>query len=94
MATPLEQLKALTDEDDASTQMYNDSKLQLILDHFGGDVNAAAYDVLIRKAQPSATTLAGVSLPDMRPYWLNQAARVRPNRSGNIPRADDPPIGG
>jgi len=92
--TPLEQLKALTGEDDPDFRMYADEKLQAILDQHGGNVKAAAYDILIRKAQPTATTLAGVSLPDMAPYWLRRAAMVRPNKSGNAPRADDPPIRG
>lgn len=90
--TPLEQLKEITDEDDASLQMYTDTKLQAILDRHEGNVNAAAYEVLIRKSQATALTMAGVTLPEQQDYWKRRAAMVRPNRGGNAPRADDPEV--
>ncbi len=70
-------------------RMYTDEQLMQILDLHDGDVRAAAYDVLIRKAESSGVRLSGgTELPDQRAYWLSRARGVRPNGTRPIGRAD------
>lgn len=100
----LDRLKLLTEEQDAPAQpdmppgcaaaippsrMYSDDQLLQILELHAGDVQAAAYDVLIRKAENSAVRLSGgTELPDQRAYWLSRARSVRPNGTKPASRAD------
>lgn len=101
--TDMERLKLLTDEQDAPTQtapagcagappatrLYSDEQLAALLELYGGDVQATAYDVLIRKAENSAVRLpGGAELPDQRAYWLARARSVRPNATRAARRAD------
>lgn len=70
-------------------RMFTDGQLAQILELHGGDVRAAAYDVLIRKAENSAVRLSGgTELPDQRAYWLGRARSVRPNGTRPVGRAD------
>ena len=70
-------------------RMFTDEQLDQILELHDGDVRAAAYDVLIRKAENSAVRLSGgTELPDQRAYWLGRARSVRPNGTKPIGRAD------
>lgn len=77
----------------ASPRMYTDAQLTQLLALHGGDVEAAAYDVLLRKAQNTQVSLpGGIQLADQSKYWLRRAARLRKPQSHNIPRADAIPI--
>ena len=65
----------------------------------GGDARAAAYEVLIRKAENTGITLpGGLSLPDQSARYLRMAASVRGCRTRNAARADafppEPPAKG
>jgi len=90
--TDLEQLKELTDEIEGQPRMFTDERLQRQLELHTGNVQAAAYIVLIQKSQSTAIVMAGMTLPDQQNYWLRRAAAVRPSHSHNAPRADDPPL--
>ena len=73
-----------------SARLYTDEQLQQLLELHDGDVNATAYDVLIRKAESSGLRLAGgTELPDQRAYWLGRARAVRPNATKAAGRADE-----
>lgn len=73
-----------------SARMYTDEQLQQLLELHDGDVNATAYDVLIRKAESSGLRIAGgTELPDQRAYWLGRARAVRPNATKAAGRADE-----
>lgn len=74
-----------------STRMFSDAELGVYLQMAGGDVKAAAYHVLLHKAEITNISLSsGITLPDMSAYWLRLASHYRPNRTGTIRRADDP----
>lgn len=98
----LEQLKMLTEETGPeaeaaacesvaavlSPRMYTDEELLKILKMHEDDVYAAAYHVLLRKAQSTKATIAGMTLPENEKYWLRLAASVRRSRSHAAERAD------
>ena len=100
--TDLEKLKLLTMEtgeaagtdgcasSSSSPRAFEDGELILLLELHEGDVRAAAYDVLLKKAVSTKVTLAGMTTAEQEKYWLRLAARVRPNRGGAIDRADQP----
>lgn len=73
----------------SATRMFTDEQLMEILELHDDDVRAAAYDVLIRKAESSGIRLSGgTELPDQRAYWMSRARSVRPNGTRPIGRAD------
>lgn len=73
----------------SSARMYTDEQLLQLLELHGGDVQATAYDVLLRKAENSAVRLSGgTELPDQRAYWLARARSVRRNNTRPAGRAD------
>lgn len=74
-----------------STRMCSDEELLIYLRLAGGDIRRAAYQVLMHKAQITGVTLAGgISLSDTSAYYLRLAQMYRSNRTGVVPRADDP----
>ena len=74
-------------------RLYTDAQLLQLLELHNGNVEAAAYDILIRKAQNTQASLpGGIQLADQSKYWLRRAARLRRPQSHNIPRADDIPM--
>lgn len=103
--TDLGKLKLLTGEQDAddgaqggcdcapaqSARMFTDAQLMEYLDLHDGHVEAAAYTILLRKAENSEIRLPnGLTLPNQRAYWLSLAKNVRPNKTRAGKRADDP----
>lgn len=94
--TNLERLKLLTDERDGTAdcpipRMFTDEELEALLTLHNGQVNQCAYDVLLRKAENTAITLPnGMTLPDQSAHYLRRAAKLRPIRTRNACRADDP----
>lgn len=73
----------------AFARMFTDEQLARLLELHAGDVRAAAYDVLIRKAESSGVRLSGgTELPDQREYWMSRARSVRPNGTRPVGRAD------
>lgn len=93
----LTRLKLLTDERDGTAdnpipRMFTDEELQQLLELHSGQVERCAYDVLIRKAENTSLTLPdGTTLPDQSSHYLRRAAMLRPIRTRNACRADDPP---
>lgn len=72
-----------------SARMFTDAQLEQLLELHNGDVEDAAYDVLIRKAENSGVRLSGgTELPDQRAYWLSRARSVRRNGTRPAARAD------
>ena len=89
----------MTDETDAgacadcaapSARQYSDEQLNDILSLHEEDVEAAAYDVLIRKSQNTSVTLGDMSVADQSKYWLRRAAALRKNGGRALNRADAP----
>lgn len=70
--------------------VFSDEALLMLLRRHNGDVNAASYEGLLRKAEEDAIRLPdGMELPSSRTYWLHLARLYRPCRGHNIPRADE-----
>lgn len=73
-----------------SPRMFSDEQLQDYLTLNDGDVENAAYQVLLLKSQSTQATLAGMTLPEQQNYYLRLAKRVRKNAGGAVGRADAP----
>lgn len=73
-----------------SPRMFSDKQLQDYLELNDGDVEGAAYQVLLLKSQSTQATLAGMTLPEQQNYYLRLAKRARKNVGGAIERADAP----
>ncbi len=71
-----------------SPRMFTDEELLAVLELYEDDVYASAYHVLLRKAQSTKATIAGLTLPENERYWLRLAAGVRRSRSHAAERAD------
>ena len=102
--TELERLKLMAEEHGGTEacplpRMYTDQELEQLLELHGGDARAAAYEVLIRKAENTGITLpGGLARPDQSARYLRMAASVRGCRTRNAARADafppEPPAKG
>lgn len=69
---------------------FSESELLTLLEKHGGDVRAAAYEGLLRKAEEDSIRLPdGLELPSGRAYWLGLARLYRPCAARNLPRADE-----
>lgn len=79
-----------TTEDIISPRVFTDAELTRFLDLSQGDAYAAAYEVLLQKAQSTKVTLAGITTAEQEKYWLRLAARVRKNQGRAAERADQP----
>lgn len=66
------------------------SYLRQALARHDGNEAAAAYEILIEKAQSTAVTLGDMTLADQAKYWLRRAALVRKNAGRALDRADAP----
>lgn len=77
--TPLEELKLILREKDIP--FFEDDQLQYHLDKAEGDVNTAAYRLLLIKAENNSLSLSGLSVADTSAYWRRLAAMYRPNGS-------------
>jgi len=77
--TPLEELKLILREKDIP--FFEDDQLQYHLDKAEGDINTAAYRLLLIKAENNALSLSGLSVADTSAYWRRLAAMYRPNGS-------------
>lgn len=73
-----------------SPRTLTDEELTAYLTLYENDAYAAAYHILLRKAQSTKVTIAGMTLPEQAHYWLRLAAHVRPNRNAAADRADTP----
>lgn len=77
--TPLEELKLILREKDIP--FFADDQLQYHLDKAEGDINTAAYRLLLIKAENNSLSLSGLSVADTSAYWRRLAAMYRPNGS-------------
>lgn len=69
---------------------FSDENLLLLLEKHGGNINAAAYEGLMMKAENDAISLPdGIDLPSQRDYWLALAKLHRPCAAHQLPRADE-----
>lgn len=78
----LSDLKIILRETDIP--FFNDEELQYHLNKAGGDVELAAYRLLIIKAETCPLQISGLSLADTSAYWLRLAQMYRPNYSGVV----------
>lgn len=88
----LEQLEAIIRIPGAGDccSCLNGEDLRLILERNDGNVNAAAYEIFVRRAQEDGLSLPdGTTLPSNRPYWLRMAKLYRPNYNTTLLRADE-----
>ena len=69
---------------------FSEDELLTLLEKHGGNVRAAAYEGLLRKAEDDSVKLPdGLDLPSGRAYWLGLARLYRPCMARNVPRADE-----
>ena len=74
-----------------SSRIFTDVQLKAHLRLHRFNVDAAAYDICLRKARDTSLRMGNLTIADQSEYWLRRAAFFRPNFSGNAPRADDIP---
>lgn len=84
--TQLEELKFNLRE--TSSPYFSDEELQHLLDKNGNKVDAASYEGLLIKAEDDSISLPGLDIPSSKKYYLRLARAFRPNRTGNMKRAD------
>ena len=69
---------------------FTEAELLALLEKHAGDVRAAAYEGLLRKADDDGLTLPdGLEIPSRRAYWLRLAAFYRPPGSRSMVREDE-----
>ena len=76
---PLTELKMILRE--AEVPFFSDEEITYHLERAGGDVNTAAYWLLLIKAENSILQISGLTLADTSGYWRRLAAMYRPNAS-------------
>ena len=77
-------------QNDCGCGCFSDAELLAMLGRHGGDVRAAAYEGLLRKAEDDAARLPdGLTLPGNRDFWLGLARYYRPCVSRTLTRADE-----
>lgn len=81
--SPIDELKIILREKDVP--FFGDDELQYHLDRAEGDIDMAAYRLLLIKAENSTLQLSGLTLADTSAYWRGLAAFYRPNSSRVIP---------
>ena len=75
----LDELKLLCRE--KQVPFFEAEELQYQLERADGDVNLAAYHLLLIKAENSQVQLSGLTLADTSAYWRRLAVSYRPNSS-------------
>ena len=69
---------------------FTESELLALLEKHGGDIRAASYEGLLRKAEDDSFRLPdGLELAGGRDYWLGLARYYRPCAARHMPRADE-----
>lgn len=76
---PLAELKLILRE--TEVPFFSEEELSYHLEQAGGAVQAAAYRLLLIKAENSALSLSGLTVADTAAYWRRLAALYRPNAS-------------
>ena len=76
----IEQLKLILREE--SYPFFSDLELAYYLDKHNNDINKAAYECLLLKAEDDSISLpGGLQLADNSKYWLRLAKKYKPNGS-------------
>lgn len=76
----IEQLKLILREE--SSPFFSDLELAYYLDKHNNDINKAAYECLLLKAEDDSISLpGGLQLADNSKYWLRLAKKYKPNGS-------------
>lgn len=76
----LEKLKIILREE--SSPFFSDKELNYYLEKSENNINKAAYECLLVKAEDDSISLpGGLQLADNSKYWLRLAKRYKPNRS-------------
>jgi len=81
--TPLDTLKLETFESECP--YYSDEQLAYFLEKHGQDLEAACYDILLRKSMNSQLQISGYTSQDTSGFFKRMASRYRPAQSGTIP---------
>lgn len=58
---------------------FDEKELRFHLERSGYDLNLAAYQCLVIKAEECSLSLSGLDLKDSSAYWLRLAAMYRPS---------------
>lgn len=88
--TPVEQLQMNMLEHKKGNAFFTQAECEMLLESNHGDIRAATYEGLIKKAEADSVTLPdGLKSNDGRVYWLSLASFYRPNQGKCIPRADE-----
>lgn len=64
---------------ESAVHFFEDEELLMHLGRANNDVNTAAYNCLIIKAEECSLNVSGLSITDSSAYWLRLAALYRPN---------------
>ncbi|BFK81488.1 hypothetical protein I3900191A7_16330 [Clostridium baratii] len=76
----IEQLKLILREE--SSPFFSDVELAYYLEKHDGDINKAAYECLLLKAEDDSISLpGGLQLANNSQYWLRLAKRYKTNGS-------------
>lgn len=78
--TQLEELKLILREEDIP--FFSENELEFYLNKNNGDLNTAAYECLIIKAENTQLNISGLTAADSSKYFLRLAANYRPQNSG------------
>ena len=70
-------LKIIIREDEVP--FFGDEELSFHLERAGYDIDRAAYECLIIKAEECSLNVSGLALADSSAYWLRLASMYRPN---------------
>ena len=90
IVTPLDQLKENLLERQEECRFFTDKECERLLEKHHGDVRAASYEGLLKKAEADGISLPdGAKIADSREYFLSLALYYRPVHSGTIGRADE-----
>ena len=76
MAATIDTLKTILREDEIP--FFTDEELQTQIELANDDLETAAYNCAIIKAENCALTVSGLSIADSSAYWLRVAAMYRP----------------
>ena len=82
-AKAIEQLKMLIQEHRAP-YFEHDAEFQFYLDRNNGDIEAAAYEMLIIKSEDSQIMVSGLTTQDTSVYFKRLASRFRKFNSGTL----------
>lgn len=77
---PIDELKVILREEDIP--FFTDEQLNYHFEKAGGDIEKAAYNCLLIKAEDSTLSVSGLNTSDTSKYFRRLASQHRPNNSG------------